>query len=202
MNTLLLDLSDTLAAKKIIENDGVIAFPTETVYGLGCRYDSFLAYNKIFNVKGRDAAKSLTVMLYDAADICKIAQVDVNIQRVIDKFMPGSLTLVLPLKKGVKIIGCDQTVGIRIPDNKEVLAFLKGIKYFMFVTSANISNQQALVEYDDIINIFNGKIEAIVKGKISNGQASTVCSIIDGVITILRAGPISKEAIEGEYYGK
>ncbi|MDR1782177.1 MAG: threonylcarbamoyl-AMP synthase [Bacilli bacterium] len=202
MNTLLLEFNDTLEARKIILNDGVIAFPTETVYGLGCRYDSFLAYNKIFEVKGRDASKSLTVMLYDKNDISKLAKVNEGTKKVIDKFMPGALTLVLPLNDDVKIIGCQDTVGIRIPDNEDVLNLLKGIEKYMFVTSANLSNHDSLSNFDDVYHVFNNKIDGIVKGEISNGEASTVCSIVDDTITIFRQGPISKDEIEGAYYEK
>ncbi|MDR3215668.1 MAG: threonylcarbamoyl-AMP synthase [Bacilli bacterium] len=200
MKTLIWEFSESLAAKQQIKNDGVIAFPTETVYGLGCRYDSFLAYNKIFEIKDRDGNKALTLMLHDKNDILKYAQVDSKLLRVINKFMPGAITIVVPIKEDVEIIGCTSTVGIRIPDSKELLAFLKNMEIPLFVTSANISGQRALVNYDDVYETFNNKIAGIVKGDISNGQASTVVSFINNKISILRAGPISIEQIEKEYY--
>lgn len=199
METKILKFSDVFKIKKIIENDGVVAFPTETVYGLGVRFDSFLAYDKIFEAKNRPNEKVLTLMLHERNDIKKYADVSSKVEKVLNNFMPGALTIVLPLKKGVEIIGATSTIGIRIPDSIETLAFLKGVEIPMFVTSANISNHPAATSFDEVVDQLGGRIEVIVEGDIKQKQASSVISIIDDKIILLREGSILLEDIERVY---
>ena len=199
MKTRVLEFSDYEKIKEIVESDGVIAFPTETVYGLGVRHDSFLAYTKIFEAKMRPENKSLTLMLYDKNDIEKYAVIDDKVRNVINVFMPGALTLVLPKQDEVEIYGSDETIGIRIPDNQETLELLKGIKIPMFVTSANISGNKAAENFDEVKNELDGRIEAIVQGEVRNGQASTIVSIINDELKLLREGPIALKKIEEVY---
>lgn len=201
MKTAILNFKDDgiKKAKNVIENDGVVAFPTETVYGLGVRYDSFLAYNKILELKKRPSDKALTLMLHTLSDIEKYVNLDTDLKRVIKTFMPGPLTLVLPLKKGVEVIGTSDMIGIRIPDDLETLAFLKMIEKPMFVTSANISNQSDALTFEEVYDLFNGKVELIVKGHTKLKRPSTVISIKDGELVILREGAIALAKIEEVY---
>lgn len=199
MKTKILNFEDISIIKEIVKNNGVVAFPTETVYGLGTRYDSFLAYEKIFEAKNRPSNKVLTLMLYDINDIYKYAQVSKKVKKVIEKFMPGALTIVLPLKNDVEIIGTTNTIGIRVPDSKETLAFLKEIEIPMFVTSANLSNLPAAKSFEEVLEQLDGRIDVIVKGEIKQKQASTIVSIIDDKISLLREGAISLEEIERVY---
>lgn len=200
MKTKILDFDDIKIVKEIVENDGVVAFPTETVYGLGARHDSFLAYNKIFEAKNRPENKTLTLMLYDINDINKYAKVTTKIQKIINEFMPGPLTIVIPIREDVEIIGATTTIGLRIPDSKETLAFLKAIEIPMFVTSANLSNQPAALNFAEVVEQLDTRIEAIVKGEVQQKQASSIVSIIDDKIEILRVGPISLEELERVYH--
>lgn len=186
-------------AKMIVKSDGVIAFPTETVYGLGIKYDSFLAYQKLFELKNRAANKQLTLMLYDKKDIDKYAIIDDKSQRVIDYFMPGPLTVVLPKKKDVKMIGNDDNIGIRIPDNQQTLDLLKEIGVAMYVTSANISNQADCLSYEQVKKLFENRVDLIIDGEVKNKKASTVISLVNNKVELLRDGPISIEEIEGVY---
>ncbi|MDF9867349.1 L-threonylcarbamoyladenylate synthase [Bacilli bacterium PM5-3] len=199
MRTEILKFKDIVKIKEIIKNDGVVAFPTETVYGLGVRYDSFLAYTKIFDAKNRPDNKTLTLMLYDKEDIKKYAVTSTKIEKVIDFFMPGEITIVLPIKDDISIYGAKDTIGIRIPNNKETLDFLKGVEIPMFVTSANISGRDAATTTNEVIEQLGNRIEVIVEGEAKNKKASTVFSIINDKITILREGPITKEEIEEVY---
>ncbi|MDL2211324.1 threonylcarbamoyl-AMP synthase [Erysipelotrichaceae bacterium OttesenSCG-928-M19] len=199
MRTEILEFKDFDKIKEIVKNDGVVAFPTETVYGLGVRYDSFLAYKKIFEAKKRPENKTLTLMLYDKEDIADYAIIDKKIRKVIDFLMPGELTLVLPKKENIEIFGSDSSIGIRVPDNKETLELLKNVEIPLFVTSANLSGFPATNSFSEVNEQLNGRIEAIVKGDIKNKRPSTVASIIDGKITILREGPISLEKIKEVY---
>ena len=199
MKTLILEFKDFTKVKEIVENDGVVAFPTETVYGLGVRYDSFLAYNKIFEAKQRPENKTLTLMLHDKNDIDKYVIVTPKVRKLIDCFMPGEVTIVLPKRNDVEVYGSEETIGLRIPDSEETLRFLKNISIPMFVTSANLSGLPAATTFPEVVAQLDNRIEVIVKGEANNKVASTVFSVLDDKITILREGPVSLTELERVY---
>ena len=186
---------DIESVYEVIKNHGVAAFPTETVYGVGVKFGSRDALDKLMEAKNRDYSKAITLMVADKKDIEKYAYVNTNAQKLIDEFMPGMITLVLKKKS---ILSDDftaglETIGIRIPDDPFVLELLKRVGP-MLVTSANISGQETLLNDLDVYHEFNGKLKMIVKGKCQNTLASTVVKIDDDV-TILRQGCISEEKI-------
>lgn len=199
MKTIRFRFEDVNELRQIIKNSGVIAFPTETVYGLGIRSDSFLAYKNIFEAKDRPEDKNLTLMLYDKEDISKYAVVDEKASRLIDTFMPGAITLILKKKENTDLYGDQNTIGIRIPDSKDTLNLLKEIGLPMYVTSANISGKPSSTSDEEVLKQLDGRIEAIVLGEARNKEASTVVSVIDGNLVILREGPISLAEIKGVY---
>lgn len=199
MKTKRCKFSDSAMLKEIITDNGVIAFPTETVYGLGIRSDSFLAYSNIFEAKDRPDNKVLTLMLYDKKDIEKYAIIDEKINRVIDNFMPGALTLVLEKKSNTELYSDDNTIGIRIPDSDDTLNLLREIELPMYVTSANLSGHPSSTNDSEVLEQLDGRIDAIVMGQAQSCEASTVASIIDGNIKVLREGPITLKQLEGVY---
>ncbi|MEG0284169.1 MAG: L-threonylcarbamoyladenylate synthase [Erysipelotrichales bacterium] len=199
MKTEILNDEDIIQINKIVGNDGVIVFATETVYGLGARADSFLAYENIFKSKDRNASKVLTLMLHDKRDIDSYALIDNKISKVINAFMPGELTLVLPVKKNTNLYGVKSTIGIRIPNKESTLNLLKSINYPMYVTSANISGDSPATSFEQTFETLDGRVNGIIKGDVSYGTPSTVASIIDGEINILREGKISELMIEEVY---
>ncbi|WP_423363669.1 L-threonylcarbamoyladenylate synthase [Mycoplasma sp. P36-A1] len=197
MLTKILKSNKTKDLKEIVENDGVIAFPTETVFGIGIRSDSFLAYNKLFDAKKRPQSKQLTLMLHNVNDIKKYAQINETAAKVIEKFMPGPITIVLPKLANVNLVGLDETVGIRVPDDDEIRTMLENIQIPMYVTSANISGQPALEDFDEVYKQFNGHIEAIVKGDSGHQMPSTVVNVSDQGFVILREGTITLNDLKG-----
>ena len=199
MQTEILGWEDIVKARKIIEENGVIAFPTETVYGLGIRANSFLAYNNLFEAKNRPNDKVLTLMLSKKEDIAKYAFVSKNVQRIIDKFMPGDLTIVLFKKTDVDLYGLEDTVGIRIPNSEETLSFLSNIEYPLYVTSANISGFAPCKSFAEVSNTMNNRIAAIIDGVCAGGNPSTVVSLLNDEIKILREGNITYEDIKGVF---
>lgn len=199
MKTIRFRFEDVNELRQIIKNSGVIAFPTETVYGLGIRSDSFLAYKNIFEAKDRPEDKNLTLMLYDKEDISKYAVVDEKASRIIDAFMPGAITLILKKKENTNLYGDQNTIGIRIPDSNDTLNLLKEIGLPMYVTSANISGKPSSTSDEEVLKQLDGRIDAIVLGEARNKEASTVVSVIDGNLVVLREGPISLAEIKGVY---
>lgn len=183
---------------EILNDGGIIAFPTDTVYGLGCRYDSKEAIDKIKQAKLRDASKPLPMMCASIEEMKKVAFLSDDALKVAHAFMPGALTMVL--KKNKELIldyitnGLD-TIGIRIPDDPFVLGLLQRLGCPMLVTSANLSNQPSLYQGSDVIACLGPTLDAIVLGTAPGKVASTLVDMSEDM-KILREGPITKEKIE------
>ena len=195
METVLVEKENINEVIDLLNHDEVVAFPTETVFGLGVKFSHLEALEKIYEIKHRSHSKAISLMIYDPKDIEKYAYVNENAQKLIDHFMPGMITLVLKKKSILSddfTAGYD-TIGIRIPDDPFVLKLLKEVGP-MLVTSANISGQETLLNDQEVYKQFKGKIKMIVKGKCKNTLASTVIKV-DEDVTILRQGCISEEKI-------
>ena len=195
METVLVEKENINEVIDLLNHDEVVAFPTETVFGLGVKFSHLEALEKIYEIKHRSHSKAISLMIYDPKDIEKYAYVNENAQKLIDHFMPGMITLVLKKKSILSddfTAGYD-TIGIRIPDDPFVLKLLKDVGP-MLVTSANISGQETLLNDQEVYKQFKGKIKMIVKGKCKNTRASTVIKV-DEDVTILRQGCIQEEEI-------
>ena len=195
METVLVEKENINEVIDLLNHDEVVAFPTETVFGLGVKFSHLEALEKIYEIKHRSHSKAISLMIYDPKDIEKYAYVNENAQKLIDHFMPGMITLVLKKKSILSddfTAGYD-TIGIRIPDDPFVLKLLKEVGP-MLVTSANISGQETLLNDQEVYKQFKGKIKMIVKGKCKNKRASTVIKV-DEDVTILRQGCIQEEEI-------
>lgn len=180
-----------------ILEDGVVAFPTETVYGLGVRFHSIDALNQLMEAKNRDYSKAITLMVADKNDIEKYACVSDEAKKMIDALMPGMLTLVFKKRECVEdeMTNGKKTIGIRIPNHDFVLALLKRVGP-MLVTSANLSNHPNTTSTKEVLEQLDGRIDLIVDGHTSDAVASTVVDVSHSGYQILREGKIKKEDIE------
>ena len=196
MNTVLVEKNDMKEVAELLRRGEVVAFPTETVFGLGVKFGDLAYLDKIYELKKRDHSKAVTLMVADKNDIEKYAYVSTDARKVIDAFMPGMMTLILKKKENVddRYTAGLETIGIRIPDDPFALQLLKEVGP-MLVTSANISGTPALLTTAEVYQQFNGKLPLIVKGNCVSQVASTVVKI-DGQVNILRQGLITKEEIE------
>lgn len=183
---------------EVINQGGIVAFPTETVYGVGIRFQDEVALEHLMEAKNRDYSKAITLMVADKADIAKYAYVSQQAQKIIDQFMPGMITLIFKKKETVSetMTNGKSTIGIRIPDSSFVLSLLKNVGP-MLVTSANLSNHPNTTSTEEVLKQLDGRIDLIVDGKTSDNIASTVVDVSQDEIKILRAGKITKEDIEG-----
>ncbi len=183
----------------VLKNDGIIAFPTDTVYGLGCKYDSEIAINKIKKAKGRDENKPLPMMVSKKEMISEVAIVSDVAIKLMNKFMPGAITLVFEKKPNIEsyITNGFNTIAIRIPDHEESLKILKAINCPMLVTSANKSDTPSKFNSTDVIEDIGEYLDLIIEGESLNSQASTIVDVTNG-IKILRHGLISEEEIMEE----
>ncbi|MGL4383292.1 MAG: L-threonylcarbamoyladenylate synthase [Bacilli bacterium] len=180
--------------KKALDQDGVIAMPTETVYGLAIKHDSFLAYKRLLEIKQRNHTKVFTMMICDPCLIENYAHISLRAKVLIESFMPGPLTLLLPSKEDL-----NQLVGIRIPSHPLALSILRYVQYPLYVTSANISSQPDINNVDDLQLVFNkanhNELDIIVAGQCYDDKGSTIIKVVDERIEIVRVGQISEEMI-------
>lgn len=179
---------------KIIKNGGIVIFPTDTVYGIGCNCFDDKAINKIFEIKTREYKKPINVLCNDIDDIKKLAKSlskeEVNI---ITNYMPGACTLIVNKNEKVSdlLTAKLDTVGVRIPDNKIARTLIKRSKLPLATTSANISGNKALTDFDETLNEFKNKADVIIDGGRSKiGVPSTIVKYENEELKILRQGSI------------
>lgn len=180
---------------EILKNDGIIIFPTDTVYGIGCNCFSEKAIAKIFEIKGRAKQKPINVLTDNMEKIYQVAKnINKKQEKLIEQYMPGALTIILDKKEIVpKILTANlNTIGVRIPNNKIALEILKNCKFPIATTSANISGDNPALEIREFIGEFKDKVDIIIDGgKSEIGIASTVVSLDESNnVRILRQGSI------------
>ena len=187
-------------AKEILSSSGVVAIPTETVYGLGAIGTDSQAVQKIFEIKGRPSDNPLIAHVHKDYDITKLVHIEQDyVYDLIKEYTPGPLTMVFNSKN----IVCEQavcggkTLAIRIPSHEGCQKLLKVVDAPIVAPSANISKHTSPVTAQHVYDDLNGKIEIILDGgKCSGGIESTVLDCTESVPRILRAGLITKEMIE------
>ena len=180
-----------------LNNHQVIAFPTETVYGLGVFYDDEEAYNLLNKIKRRREDKPYTMMLSKVEDIFKYAEVDNRYLNLIKKYMPGSLTILVKSKDNVPSYVTHNTgvIGVRIPANEEALELLAYVKKPLLVPSANRADEKPALNKEEVENIFQDEIKVVVPGQTCQGQPSTIIDLTGNEIKLIRKGPISLEEL-------
>ena len=184
----------------ILKEEGIVVFPTETVYGIGANALSEYAVNKIFGAKGRANDNPLIVhisnidMIYDLAK-----EINETEQKLIDAFFPGPFTLILKKKNIIPnnvTAGLD-TVGIRMPSGKIANELISACNLPLAAPSANISGKPSGTKMEDIKEELDGKVDVMVDGGTCDiGIESTVVKVIDEIPVILRPGKITPEDIE------
>ena len=191
------DLKD---AAKTLENGEVVAFPTETVYGLGADARNEKAVAKIFDAKGRPSDNPLIVHVHDKSQIRQfVTDIPAKAELLIDKFMPGPLTVILPANDRIAsnvTAGLD-TVGIRIPDHPLALKLLERCALPLAAPSANKSGKPSPTTADHVYHDLHGKIAGILDGGATGvGVESTVIDMTRETPVILRPGGVTHEEIE------
>jgi L-threonylcarbamoyladenylate synthase len=194
---------DLINCKAIIKNGGIIVYPTDTIYGLGCDPYNKKSVEKIFRIKKRLLNKALPILTFDIRHVEKIMFLDDRGRKLADSFWPGPLTIIGILKDNdiPKLITAGrQTVGMRIPNNIETLNLLKYCN-FLVGTSANISNQNSCIYVEDVLKSPLVGYDAIVIGDDDKPKepfsvkGSTIVDISASNLKIVREGVIKSETI-------
>lgn len=189
-------------AAAIIKDGGIVAFPTETVYGLGADGLNPIAVAKIFETKKRPAFNPLIMHIAEKSDLKKLAVVENDrIEKLVDKFWPGPLTLVLPKLDIVPdiVTSGNPTVAIRMPDHPVALDLIKRSGTPIAAPSANRFGHLSPTEAAHVFQSIGDKVDLIIDGgKCHIGVESTIIQYVDGKFYLLRPGGLSREEIQNE----
>jgi L-threonylcarbamoyladenylate synthase len=201
MDTLILPADHPNAltqALQILQSGGLVAFPTDTVYGVGALAFDAAAIEKIYAAKGRSTEKAIPILFGDAADLEQVtAQVSEMALRLAGSFWPGPLTLVVPKHTSLpEAVSTAPTVGVRVPDHPVARALLRAAGP-MAVTSANLSGQASPCTAQEVYAQLGGRIPLILDGGgTPGGVPSTVVNCLGVEPQILREGPITLAKIQ------
>ena len=184
-------------ALDILHAGGLVAFPTDTVYGVGALAFDGKAVESIYTAKDRPIEKAIPILIGEAEDIRRVAsEVPPMAQKLAERFWPGPLTIVVPKHGNLPAaVSATNTVGIRVPDHDVARSVLRAAGP-MAVTSANISNRPSPSTAEEVFAQLDGRIALIIDGgKTPGGVPSTVVDCTAAKPAILRPGPISYEEI-------
>ena len=204
MHTVLLDgtqKEDLAQAAQLLRMGEPVAFPTDTVYGLGANAQDEAAVQKIYDAKGRPSDKPLILLIHNKAQLTQFTNaVSDAAQKLMDAFWPGPLTLVFPLLEdtvSTAVTRGKTTIGVRMPNHAVALALLELANVPIAAPSANLSGNPSPTTAAQVAADLDGRIAAIVTGSICNiGEASTIVDVCGDVPVILRQGAISAMQLE------
>ncbi len=187
-------------AGQILKNGGIVAFPTDTVYGLGAVYKDKDAVSKIFEAKGRDEKKPLSILISDISEVKLLAdEISPKAHKLMRRYWPGALTLVFKKKEGIpdNVTAGKDTIGIRMPSSDVARNIIKEAGSPLATPSANTSGKRSSVTAKDVEEDLDGKIDMLIDGGACDiGIASTVVDVTKEPFEILREGVITKEMIK------
>ncbi len=189
----------------ILKGGGVVAFPTDTVYGLGACASDEQAVERVYELKKRPRNMALPLLL---ADTTQISEVAANVSQIawllIHRFLPGALTLVLPKSDTLPdiITAGSRTVAVRIPAHPVPIALSEGIGAPIVGTSANLSGKPSALTASEVYSQFGDKIDLVIDGgRCPGGKESTIVDVAGEKPIILREGAITREELEQVYEG-
>jgi len=188
--------SDIKVAIRKIKDGGIIVFPTDTVYGIGCDPYNEKAVSRLYEIKKRKKTKSFPILGLSKTELEKIAEFNTLEEKIAEKFWPGQITLVLKVKdeKIRQSLGLDKKIAVRVPNNRCVLSLLKECK-LLVGTSANISGTVPFTDPDECSKNLIKYDLLIDGGIILNQKESTIVEIVGNDIKILRQGYVSEMEI-------
>jgi L-threonylcarbamoyladenylate synthase len=191
---------DVIAADKleeiagILQEDGVIVYPTETFYGLGANGYSTKAVKKVYRLKKREPVKPISIVISDLSMLHQITSGDLlTLQPLVAEFWPGPLTLIFRASSAIPdvLLGKNKTVGVRLTAHPWVRALVRQTRFPITATSANISGEAPISNPDRAKELFEGSVDIIVDGGETKGSLpSTVVDLSGKAPRLVREGAI------------
>lgn len=186
-----------LQARDVLRHGGLVAFPTDTVYGLAAPAFDPSGIERLYAAKGRNSSKAIAVLLAGLADLDRVTvRLPSQARALAARFWPGPLTLVVPRHPDLPdVLSPLPTVGVRIPDHPVALRLLRAVGP-LAVTSANLSGEVNTTTAEEVLAQLDGRIHLLLDGgRTPGGQPSTVVDCTTPDLRVLRAGPISEKAL-------
>lgn len=178
------------------ENGQIIAYPTDTVYGIGCNPFNKDSISKIYDIKNREGEKRFPILGFSKKELEKIVEFNTIAEKISEKFWPGQITMLLPIRKEItQRISNNGKLAVRVPNNECVLSILEKCKLIVG-TSANISGEKSILDSNECKTKLP-EIDILVNGgKITSLGESTIIDFVDDQLKVIREGSISKQDIE------
>jgi L-threonylcarbamoyladenylate synthase len=190
--------NDITKGASIVKNGGVIVFPTDTLYGIGCDPYDEKAVDKIFKIKNRDKTNPLPILASSIVDIEKIVLLDRSAKKLAQIYWPGALTIIVPLtdnKISDNLRAGKMSIGVRIPNNICALSLLKDCKY-LTGTSANKSGEAGCKSFSEVLSSSLRGFDAILDGgEVEERVQSTIVDLTGEHPRVIREGAIVSQAI-------
>lgn len=175
---------------EVLKQGGVIAYPTDTVYGIGCDIFNKKGIRQIYQIKQRDPRKPFSFICSDLSDVATYCHVSNAAFKIMRRNLPGPYTFVLEATRVVPdlLITKQKTVGIRIPDNPIALAIVRELGHPLVTTSVNVAGEDPCTDPVDIQDKMGRMLDVVVDGGILLGDPSTVINLVDDRVEVLRQG--------------
>jgi len=187
-------------AATILKQGGIVAYPTDTVYGVGAAINIEPAVARVYQIKGRPHNRALPILLADKSQIADVAEVvPLLAWRLADKFWPGALTMVLLKSESVPniVTGEGKSVAVRIADHPIPIALVRGLGVPIAGTSANLSGSPSALTAEEALTQLGDRVDMIIDGgRCPGGRESTIIDLTRDIPLILRQGPISLEELK------
>lgn len=177
-------------AVEILKDGGIIAYPTDTIYGFGCDMYNKKAIQRIYQIKKRDPQKPFSFICSDLKNISLYAQVTNQAYKIMKRYLPGPYTFILLGTKLVPkiMVTKRKTVGIRVPNNNICLALVKTLGNPIISTSVGLSGGEVFSDPSLIEETFGPQIDVTIDGGLLTSQPSTIISLIDDEVEVIREG--------------
>ena len=168
----------------VLKKGGIVIFPTDTVYGIGCRFDDKDAIARLYKIKKTPDSQLFPILVSDLSQVEELAVINKTGEELIKKYWPGALTIILKSKNG------KEQIGFRMPDSSLVKLLIDGLGEPLIGTSANFHGSRAPNSYEELDSAFIQLADFVLKGKCQLGVESTVVDATSNVPKILRQGAI------------
>jgi tRNA threonylcarbamoyl adenosine modification protein (Sua5/YciO/YrdC/YwlC family) len=190
-------------AVEVMRAGGVIVYPTDTVYGLGCDISSKEAIKRVQAIKGRSHKKPMSFVCADLTHVSKYAHVSNHAYRILKRFLPGPYTFVLPATRETpRILQTKQkTVGLRVPDHPVPIALVSELGNPILSTSANRSNEDVLTDPAEVASALGGQVDLVLDCGPLPVIPSSVVSLLNDQVEILRPGGGDLQELQREAAG-
>lgn len=193
MKTIRYESGDVAAVANALSRGEVIAFPSDTVFGLGCVYDQEEALKALKWAKNRDGKKPIPLMVSSLQQMEDLAYVNLQARALIAHFMPGPLSIILKRRASVPAFVCDglDQIAMRIPDDLFILEVMKVLNKPLLVSSANLANHTPGKNHEAVLQQLDGRIAGIVMGESGSLKPSSIVDARFKELKVMREGAIA-----------